>query len=725
MQTSESVRLLREDILNQSDAVWLGYNELLWGRSWLSSSDERWNIVRRGMATAEILRGLPPEIGPHEILVGKFPTRPLTDEERAEFEHWRYDVTRATFQAFGGSHMAIDYERLLRLGLVGLREQIAGYRARLDVTLPDDVAKDAFYRACLLTLDALRDCSENYAEHAEALAGQTDDATRRAELLEIAEVCRRVPEHPAATFREALQAVHFVTWSLCAGQLLIMFQLGRPDRYLLPFYRRDVAAGLLTQERAQELIDHLCLMLSVYTPPRIAVGLMIGGRDGTGADISNELTRMFLDSIPHTRLPYPGIGLCWNPDTPADITRRACAFLSEGLSHPAFFNDDSITRGFLAAGLPIGEACLYQHSTCVELSPIGSANVYVASPYHNMVQMLLDLLGAGRLNGEHPVVPLDRAFSVRPAQTFESYDQLLTSFEDYVLARTREGVIDANAAIWTRYHHGGYPLLSCFVNDCLARGKDIDQGGARHTWVEPNYVGLANVVDSLLAIRELVFERQVVSLGELAQALRDNFGEREDLRLMLLNDVPKYGNDDEEADALVVRLTSTIANACRQYRNPLGGGYHPGFFTYILHEMMGRDTPASPDGRPAETALSPGAGAAQGRERRGPTAALLSATKWDHTPMLGGIAVNFKFTRSAMQPDFLQGLQGLIETFMQRGGFEVQVNVVDHATLLAAREHPELYRDLLVRVGGYSDQFVGLSPRMQDEIILRSEHGSI
>jgi formate C-acetyltransferase len=716
---------LREDILNQSDPVWLGYNELLWARSLISGAAERWNIVRRGRATADTLKGLPPEIGPHEILVGKFPNRPLNDAERAEFERWHDVQALATFGAFGGSHMAIDYERLLRLGLTGLRQEIEGYRARLDSTLPDDVAKDAFYRACLLTLDGVRVYSEHYAEHAEALAAQADDPARKAELLEIAQVCRRVPEHPAETFHEALQAVHFVTYCQCAGQLLIMFQLGRPDRYLLPYYRRDLAAGRLTPERAQELIDHLGLMLSAYTPARIAVGFMIGGRDGTGADVSNELTQMFLESIAHTRLPYPGIGLCWSKDTPSDITQRACELLADGLSHPAFFNDERITRGFMAAGLPISEACLYQHSTCVELSPIGSANVYVASPYHNMVQMLLDLLGVGRLNGDSPVVPLASAFSVQPARTFGSFDELLDAFEAYVLARTREGVIDANASIWTRYHHGGYPLLSCFVNDCLARGKDIDQGGARHTWVEPNYVGLANVVDGLLAIRTLVFERKVVSLQELAEALRDNYAGREDLRLMIMNDVPKYGTDDDEADALAVRLTSTIADACRRYRNPLGGGYHPGFFTFVLHELMGRDTPASPDGRAAETALSPGAGAAQGRERRGPTAAVLSATKWDHTPMLGGTAVNLKFSRPSSRDEFVRGLRSLIETFMERGGFEVQVNVVDRATLLAAREHPELYRDLLVRVGGYSDQFIGLSPGMQDEIILRTEHESI
>ncbi len=717
MEPSTHANGLREAILAPIE-IRRDECELLWGRSWLASAGEPWNILRRGRATADVLRGLTAEIGEHEVLVGRFPQRALDDDERAELEHWRKDASRATSPVWGQrAHMAIDYPQLLRLGLTGVRDQIANYRARLDTALPGDLEKDAFYQACLIALGGVRDLAFKYADVAHSLAEEAADATRKAELLEIEAVCRRVPEHPAETFREAVQAVHFVTWCLCAGQLMLLFQLGRPDRYLLPYYRRDLTAGRVTPEQAQDLIDHLCLMLSVYTPRGLAVGFMIGGRDGSGRDISNELTRMFLESIAHTRLPYPGIGLCWNSDTPADITERACELVAQGLTHPAFFNDERITAGFMAAGLPPAEACEYQHSTCVELTPVASSNVYVASPYINLLQLLHDLIGVQPVN-----VPERRR--IAQAGRYASFAALQEAYERHLNEVIREAVIEQNTCMMTRYYHGGWPLLSCFVHDCLAQGLDIDQGGARHNWIEPSFVGLSNLVDALVAIRRYVYEEQTVTLEELARDLALNFAGREDLRMMLLHNA-KYGNDDDSVDDLAIWMTGCIVRATRKYRTFLGGAFHPGFFCWIMHERLGRETAASPDGRLAEMALGDGSGPAQGRERRGPTAAVLSSTKWDHTPMLGGIAVNLKFTRSAQKADFVQGLRRLVETFMERGGFETQINVVDKETLVAAQKNPELFRDLTVRIGGYSDYFVGLSPRMQEELILRTEHESL
>ena len=730
MEPTARIRRLREQILAQAE-INREEPELLWARSWLGSGAEPWNIIRRAQATAAVLQGIRPEIGDDELLVGRFSCRELDTEERAELEHWRHDALRAASPVLGQrAHMAIDYEKLLRLGLLGIREQIRGYRARLDCALPDDLEKDAFYRACLLALEALRDLSQHYAEHARHLSHTASDPTRQAELKEIADVCQRVPEHPARTFREALQAVHLTTFALCAGQLMSLFQLGRPDRYLLPYYSRDVAAGRLTADQAQELIDCLCLKLNAYTPRGLAVGFMIGGRDGSGKDISNELTQMMLESIPHTRLSYPGIGLCWNEDTPAELTHRACELLAQGLTHPAVFNDRVITKGIMSAGLPPSEACLYQHSTCVEITPVASSNVYVASPYINLLQLLHDLIGVPPLSGSEPQLSsalvgggaMRTGLDAGDDPEYPSFEALVEAYEHHLAEVIRLAVIDENTCQMTRYHHGGWPLLSCFVNDCLARGLDIDQGGARHNWVEPSFVGLANLVDALAAIRKLVYEEHGITLVELATALRKGFSGQESLRAMLLNRAPKYGNDDDTVDDLAVRITETITRLCRRYRTYLGGAYHPGLFCWVMHERLGRVTAASAGGRPAGAALGDGSGPAQGRERLGPTAAVLSATKWDHTPMLGGIAVNLKFTRSGQRSDFVGALQSLIETFMRRGGFELQVNVVDRETLQAAREHPEQYRDLVVRIGGYSDYFVGLSPRMQEEIIQRTEH---
>lgn len=704
--------------------------ELLWARSWLKTANEPWNIVRRGQATAASLRGLTPEIGDDELLVGKFPSRLFTAEEEAELAHWRKDSIRATSPVLGQkSHMAIDYETLLRQGLSGIRRLIAVYRGRLDLNLAADLEKDAFYRSCLIALDGLRDLSFHYAELAEQMAMQAQ-ADRAKELREIAAVCRKVPEMPASSFREALQAVHLVTFALCAGQQMLLFQLGRPDRYLLPFYRHDVALGLLNADQAQELIDCLCLMLNVYTPRSLAVGFMVGGRDGSGRDICNELTRLFLESIRHTRLAYPGIGLCWDADTPDDIMQLASELVAEGLTHPAIFNDDVITAGIAQAGLPPSEACLYTHSTCVEITPVASSNVYVASPYINLVQLLHDLLGISPLvlDGAPTAAGLDDQTekAVGDLSTrYPSFEKLLLAYEAHLAEWLRAQVIDQNTGQMTRYYHGGYPLLSCFVNDCLARGRDIDQGGARHNWIMPSFVGLANLVDTLAVIQQFVYEEHKLSLEKVVAALISDYAGCEDLRLMFANQAPKYGNDVDAVDGLAVRLTEVIRRECARYRTYLGDNYHPGFFCWIMHEHLGSITAASADGRRASQALGDGSGPAQGRERLGPTAAILSATKWNHVPMLGGIAVNLKFTRTGQQETFAAGLRSLIETFIQRGGFEVQINVVDKNTLLAAQAHPEQYRDLVVRIGGYSDYFVGLSPRMQEEIILRTEHGSI
>ena len=405
MEPTESVRELRDEILAQGD-ISREEPELLWARSWLSTGSEPWHIVRRATATANVLGGITPEIGAHDLLLGRFSSRSLTPKEHAELEHWRGDARRGVPPVYGQrAHMAIDYEALLSLGLCGLSRRIQCYRSRLDPIQPGEMERDAFYRACLIALGGLETLSLRYAAEAGRQARLLADQARRAELTELSAICRWVPEHPARTFHEALQSVHFVTFCLCASQQMLLFQLGRPDRYLIELYRRDIEAGRLTADKAQQLVDHLCLMLSTYTPRGLAVGFMIGGKDASGADVSNELTGLLLESIAHTRLSYPGIGLCWNDGTPEDIKNRACELLVDGLTHPAIFGDEAITRAMGVAGLASPEACLYTHSTCVELTPVASSNVYVASPYINLVQLLHDIIGVPSLGDADEASP--------------------------------------------------------------------------------------------------------------------------------------------------------------------------------------------------------------------------------------------------------------------------------------------------------------------------------
>jgi len=709
---TERVKMLRQAALSKT-AIRAQEPPLLWARSWMASSGEPWFIIRRGRACGDVLRELTPIIDPGELIVGKYHPRELTAEERQELQNWNKYAARAVPYAGGQrSHMAVDYNKLLNLGIRGVKEEIENYISRLSLDDPVDLEKDAFYRSCTIALDGVINYSNRYADHAEELCRKEEDEFRQLELRDIARICRDVPENPASTFREALQSLHFLTFCLCAGQRMSLFQLGRPDRYLWPFYQRDLAEGRITPDEAQELLDCLCILFNEYTPRALAVGFMVGGRDAHGNDVSNDLTRMFLDTIGHTRMSYPGIGLCWHRDMPSDLMEKSAELMAQGLTHPAIFNDEVITKGMMDAGLPPAEACLYIHSTCVELSPIASANVKVASPYINLIQALHDVLRVGTAgspeNGDPP--------------GFSSIEELKNAIRSRLATMFQHGIRAENMNFISRRYHGGYPLNSCFVNDCLRRGKDIDHGGARYNWVEPNFVGLANLADALAAIRKFVFQEKSATLSELVGAIRENFDGQEGLRQMLLNRSPKYGNDNDKVDALADEIMSWGVEECKKLRTYFGDMVHLGAFSWVMHERMGRNTSASMDGRMAGFPLSPAAGAAQGRERNGPTAVVKSTTKWDHTPMLGGLAVNLKFSETRKSEDFPGKLVNLIDTFMLRGGMEVQVNVVDRDTLLKAQKQPENYQDLVVRIAGYSDYFVGLSPEMQQEVIMRTEH---
>ncbi|MBM3211966.1 hypothetical protein FJZ33_07095, partial [Candidatus Poribacteria bacterium] len=413
-EATQRVKMLREAALSKK-FIKNQETVLLWARSWLASTGEPWYIIRRGRLCGDILRNLTPIIDPGELIVGKFHPRDLTPEENEEMQNWNKYATRALPYTGGQqSHMAVDYEKLLHLGIKGVKEEIINYKSRLNLDNADDLEKDAFYRACLIALDGVIACSNKYADYAEKLADSETDPSRKSELKKISEICRKVPENPASTFWEALQSVHFLTFCLCAGQRMVLFQLGRPDRYLWNYYQRDIAQGKITQKEAQELLDCLCIMFNEYTPRSLAVGFMIGGMDAYANDVSNDLTRMFLDTIGHTRLSYPGIGLCWHRNMPSDLMEKSTQLLAQGLTHPAIFNDEVITKGMLDAGLSPAEACLYIHSTCVELTPIASSNVKVASPYINLIQVLHDVIGIG--NADSP--------GTNEPKSFESLDEL-------------------------------------------------------------------------------------------------------------------------------------------------------------------------------------------------------------------------------------------------------------------------------------------------------------
>ncbi len=684
-------------------------------RSWQETTGETWHIIRRARRIAAILDALPVEIAPDELLVGRLPLGETDAHMEAALQEARAFLATQPPHKGQSAHMTLDNELILRRGLAGIAADIRARVAALDLADPDDQAKERFYAACLMALEAVGRLAQRYAAHAADLVAAEADPQRRAELAQIAAICAQVPMHPARTFWEALQAVHFMTYAVQAGEELLLFPAGRMDRYLWPYYERDIAVGALTPAGALELIDCFYILMNELVPRSLAVGVMIGGHDATGREVTNEMSYLLLEAVAHVRMAYPGVSICYRDDTPEALVQRGCELLADGLTHPAIFNDAVITRGLIELGVTPPEACEYIHSTCVEITPIAASNVWVASPYFNLVQMLHDLIGVPPLNAGPAWTP------VPPATSLATFDGLLESYRAHLGTRIMEAVRVQNAMRRHRMRHGGHPLLSCFVRDCLQRGVDIDEGGARYSWIECSFVGLANLVDSLAAIRQFVYAERRWTLAELAALLREDFAGDPAARELLLHRADKYGNGIAAVDELAVHVIEWIVDECARYRVVPDGRFVPGLFCWVMHERLGRETAASADGRVAGFPLADGAGPAQGRERQGPTGAVLSTTVWDHTPMMGGLVLNLKFSRTHGDAKQVASFRDLLRVYMARGGLEMQINCVDSETLRDAQARPELYRDLVVRVAGYSDYFTTLSRGMQDEIIARTE----
>ncbi len=681
--------------------------EIGYGRFYLdfyekfSSADPALPLEERyAAAYVPAFDALEPEIGEDELIVGR--ATAVLDEADRQREREAFEKASALFETGGqDSHMTVDYPLLLREGIHGILKRIE------DLSKDADEAKLRFYGSCRECLQAVVRFSQRYAQLAKRMAAECEEPRRRKDLERIAEICARVPAEPAASFREAVQSVHFLTFCLsinpfrptAGGQ---QFQLGRPDRYLEPYYEADLKAGRITADEAQELIDCLAVMINRRVISGLSSGYMVGGRDADGRTVANDLTRMGIRAVEDVRLVYPAVGLCWTPEMPEDIMDLACETLSHGRSHPAIFNDDLISQSLREYGVSDAESHEYIHSTCVEITPVAASNNWVASPYTNLAQLLLDAM-----DREYP-----------------SLDALTDAVLERLAEKIRVHFEEQNALRLSRAKTSVNPLLSCFVNDCLARGTDIERGGARYNWIMPSFVGMANLIDSLYAVGKVVFEEKRLKLTELRQILDRNFEGEEALRLRLLNTIDKYGNDVDEVDAYAPRITQFIVAECRKYTPVFSGGrLTPSVFCWVMHERFGRQTGATPDGRPSGFPLGDGSGPCQGRERCGPTASILSSTKWSHKELIGGVAVNMKFAKKIFTEDSASRMKALIRTYLERGGFEMQINVVDRDTLLEAQRDPERYEDLVVRIGGYSDYFVRLSRQMQEEVLLRTEHG--
>lgn len=425
-----------------------------------------------------------------------------------------------------------------------------------------------------------------------------------------------------------------------------------------------------------------------------------------GGDTVNEVSYLALEAVKYSRLSYPSVGLCVNASTPHDLKRLVVDIIADGLPTPAFFNDSVIRRGLQFYGVPTSESGDYINSTCVEITPCGASNVYVASPYFNLCGILLETM---------------------EKDTSGTWEEFMQKYYWNLDAKIKDGVAEQNRLRRARADHMRRPLQSIFTQDCIEKGKDIECGGARYNWVECSFVGLANLVDSLYVIRQEVFVKKTITMNGLKKMCDTDFENQENVRLRFLNGYPKYGLAESDVDSMIPPLLDHIERECAKYKmEPDGSPFIPGTFCWIMHQILGTATPATPDGRSAKFPFADGAGPAQGREKLGPTAAIRSVTSWDHSHLIGGTAFNMKYTKALLATDECrEKLISLINVFLQNGGFETQINVADHELLKKAQKNPEEYADLIVRIGGYTDYFVKLSPEMQQEVLLRTQYGTL
>lgn len=653
---------------------------------------------------------------------------PPETRELVKLEHQIFSVDIHLTGSIG--HIIADYEKVLRLGFNGLKKEVEDKLTTLDLTEPGSAAKYHFYQACLIICDAVCRWAARYADLARRMAKEETDARRRREYEMIATICDWVPANPARNFREAIQSFWFAHLLLYIEQNGLAVSPGRFDQYMYPYYKQSLEKGEITREEAQELLECLWIKFTeimraydyecarYFAGFSISENIVLGGLTPDGRDATNELSYMCLDAEKHTRLSQPNLGIRLHHRTPEDFLLKAVEVISLGRTKPEIFNDEVAITMLTSLGVPLEEARDYSISGCVEAVP-PHCNGMTNAAMSNIAKALELALNDGvcRLSGRQ-VGP--RTGNPR---NFKSFEELFEAFKLQVSHYVKHMVTALNIIEEVHAQIHPLPYFSLLMDDCVATGKDITWGGARYNYTGPQAVGLADVADSLAAVKKLVFEDKVVTMDELIDALDTNFEGREDLRQLLINGAPKYGNDDDYVDTLAREVAKVYCTEVSKYKNTRGGVYRPGIYSVSANVPLGLHVGALPNGRMATAPLADGISPSHGCEKFGPTGVVKSAAKLDHQRISNGTILNLKFT-----PAILSDLRGrmnlaaLIRTYFDLGGWHVQFNVVSADTLRKAQKEPEKYRGLIIRVAGYSAFFTELDRAVQDDIIDRTEH---
>ena len=625
-------------------------------------------------------------------------------------------------------------DKIYTKGLLDIKKDIEESLARLDFYHdPEALDKQYELEAMAIAADALMLYARRYAELARSMAAAEKDPQRKKELEKIAEVCDWVPAHAPRDFWEALQYYWFVhvgvtteynTWD--------SFNPGRLDQNLFPFYKKGLEEGTLTREWARELLEAFWVKFNNQpAPPKVGVTaeesgtytdfalINVGGLKPDGSDGANELSYLILDVIEEMRLLQPSSMVQVSAKNPDSLLLRALKIIRTGFGQPSIFNTDAIVQELMRQGKAVEDARKGGSSGCVEAGAFGR-EAYILTGYFNMPKVLEITLN----NGVDPRTGKKIGLETGDPRNFGSFEELMSAFEKQMKHFIDIKIRGNNVVEKLFATYLPSPFLSLFIDDCVAKGKDYHNGGARYNTRYIQGVGLGTITDMLTSLKYNVFDQKVVTMDEMLRALSQNFKGYERLRDHLLNKTPKFGNDDDYADEQARRVFDLYFNLIDGRPTVCGGKYRINLLPTTVHVYFGKVTGATPDGRLAGEPVSEGISPVQGMDRKGPTAVIKSEGKLDHIKT-GGTLLNQKFTPQLLADDEgLEKLKDLIRSYFRLMGHHIQFNVVTAETLRDAQKHPEKYRDLIVRVAGYSDYFVDCARELQDEIIRRTEHQS-
>lgn len=640
----------------------------------------------------------------------------------------------------GDAHLAVNYERILKDGLRGYEKRVKEYKAALDLTNPDNIDKYCFYNAVLIVLKAVRNFANRYSVLAKDLAEKELNQERKIELLEISRICSKVPYEPAETFKEAVQSVWFIQLILQIESNGHSLSYGRFDQYMYPYYDRDIKNGTIKESEALELLT--CLWIKTLTINKVRSqahtlssagspmyqNVTIAGQTTDKKDAVNDLSFLVLKSVAQTRLTQPNLTVRYHKNINKRFLDECVEVMRLGFGMPALNNDEIIIPSFMDWQVKEEDAYNYSAIGCVETAVPGKWGYRCTGmSYINFPRMLLCTMNNG----------VDLTSNKRFTKGYgyftemESYEELLKAWDKTIREITRYSVIVENVIDKASERDVPDILCSALTDDCIARGKTIKEGGAVYDFISGLQVGIANMADCLAAIKELVYEEKKITRQELWDAILDDFSSPKNKKIqeMLIREAPKYGNDDDYVDQLIVEAYDSYIEEIEKYpntrynRGPIGGIRYAGTSSISANVGQGMSTMATPDGRNAFEPLAEGCSPAHNSDKNGPTAVFKSVSKLRTNKITGGVLLNQKMTPQMLSTEEnRQKLELLIKTFFNRlHGYHVQYNIVSKETLIDAQKHPEKHKDLIVRVAGYSAFFNVLSKKTQDDIIGRTE----